>query len=69
MRNFCYPVRFRAQAGGYLVMSRDLPELAKRMAVDEKEARRILDPRSGTKVPTLERALAALGKRAALSVD
>jgi antitoxin HicB len=31
--------------------------------MDEKEARRILDPRHATKVLTLERAPHALGKR------
>jgi antitoxin HicB len=29
---------------------------------DEKEIRRILDPRHGTKLPTIEQALRALGK-------
>ena len=43
-------------------------ELARRMNVNEKEARRMLDPRHATKVPTLERALAALGKRAEIEV-
>lgn len=38
-------------------------DLARRMDLDEKEARRILDPKHSTKVPTLERALHALGKR------
>ena len=43
-------------------------ELARRMNVNEKEARRMLDPRHPTKVPTLERALAALGRRAEIEV-
>ena len=43
-------------------------ELARRMQVDEKEARRMLDPRHPTKVPTLERALAVLGRRAEIAV-
>ena len=43
-------------------------ELARRMHVHEKEARRMLDPKHPTKVPTLERALAALGKRAEIAV-
>ena len=43
-------------------------ELARRMQVDEKEARRMLDPRHPTKVPTLERALAVLGRRAEIEV-
>ena len=44
-------------------------ELARRMALDEKEARRMLDPRHATKVPTLERALHMLGKRVELVVS
>jgi antitoxin HicB len=44
-------------------------ELARRMHVHEKEARRMLDPRQQTKVPTLERALAVLGRRAAIAVS
>ena len=43
-------------------------ELARRMRVHEKEARRMLDPQQQTKVPTLERALAVLGRRAAIAV-
>jgi antitoxin HicB len=44
-------------------------ELARRMRVHEKEARRMLDPHQHTKVPTLERALAVLGRRAAIAVS
>ena len=44
-------------------------ELARRMQVNEKEARRMLDPKHQTKVPTLERALAALGRRAEIEVN
>lgn len=43
-------------------------ELARRMGLDEKEARRMLDPKHVTKVPALERALHALGKRVELVV-
>ena len=44
-------------------------ELARRMRINEKEARRMLDPRHPTRVPTLERALAALGRRAEIAVS
>ncbi len=44
-------------------------EFARRMQVNEKEARRMLDPKHSTKVPTLERALAALGRRAEIKVN
>lgn len=43
-------------------------ELVRRLGLDEKEAGRMLDPRHGTKVPALERALHALGKRIELVV-
>lgn len=43
-------------------------ELARRMNVNEKETRRMLDPKHPTKVPTLERALAVLGRRAEIEV-
>lgn len=43
-------------------------ELARRMQLDEKEARRMLDPKHATKVPALERALHVLGKRVAVVV-
>lgn len=36
-------------------------ELARRVNVDEKEIRRMLDPRHPTKLPRIEKALAALG--------
>lgn len=38
------------------------------MKMDEKEARRMLDPNHPAKVPTLERALTALGRRAEVAV-
>lgn len=37
--------------------------LARLLNVDEKEARRILDPHHGTRLPVIERALHALGKK------
>jgi antitoxin HicB len=43
-------------------------QLAKTLNTDEKEVRRILDPHHGTKIPTIERALHALGKHAELHV-
>jgi antitoxin HicB len=42
-------------------------ELGRRLDVDEREARRILDPRYGTKLPTLERALPCPGEAAGAS--
>ena len=43
--------------------------LAKRLAMDEKDVRRMLDPRHATKIAGLDRALAALGKRLELTVS
>jgi len=38
-------------------------ELAKRLGCDEKEVRRLLDPRHPSKLPRIESALAAVGQR------
>jgi antitoxin HicB len=43
-------------------------ELARRIGKDEKEVRRILDPKHPTKLPALTAALRALGKRLVVSV-
>lgn len=43
-------------------------ELARRIGKDEKEVRRILDPRHPTKLAALTRALRALGKRLVIGV-
>lgn len=60
------PVGSAMKTAVYLAMKEQglsKSDLARRMDLDEKEARRILDPKHSTKVPTLERALHALGKR------
>ncbi|HEY0330731.1 MAG TPA: type II toxin-antitoxin system HicB family antitoxin [Rhodopseudomonas sp.] len=44
-------------------------ELARRMQKDEKEIRRILDPKHATKLPALVDALRALGKRLVIGVE
>lgn len=44
-------------------------ELGRRLGKDEKEVRRILDPRHPTKLPTLSEALRALGKRLVVAVE
>jgi len=61
------PITTALKAAVYIAMREQKvskSELARRMHVNEKETRRMLDPRHPTKVPTLERALAALGRRA-----
>ena len=65
------PVGSAMKAALYLAMREQgisKAELARRMHLDEKEARRMLDPKHATKVPALERALHALGKRVELVV-
>ena len=44
-------------------------ELAKRLGADEKEVRRLLDPHHRSKLPRLEAALEALGRRLIVGVD
>jgi antitoxin HicB len=44
-------------------------ELARRLAKDEREVRRILNPKHATKLPTLTETLRALGKRLVISVQ
>jgi antitoxin HicB len=43
-------------------------ELARRLGVDEREVRRMLDPRHGTRLATLDAALGVLGKRLTLDL-
>jgi antitoxin HicB len=65
------PIQTALKAALYLTMKEAAitkVELARLIDVDEKEVRRILDPRHGTKLVTIERALEALGKRIELQV-
>jgi antitoxin HicB len=65
------PITTAMKAALHLVMREQgisKSELARRLGVDEKEARRMLDPGHGTKVPSLEHALRILGKRPELRV-
>lgn len=43
-------------------------ELARRMCVDEREVRRMLDPRHATKLPRIEAALSVLGCHLSVSL-
>lgn len=66
------PITTALKAAVYLSMREQgvsKSELARRMHVHEKEARRMLDPHQQTKVSTLERALAVLGRRAEIAVS
>ncbi|MBI5443684.1 MAG: type II toxin-antitoxin system HicB family antitoxin [Deltaproteobacteria bacterium] len=65
------PVHTALKAALYLAlreMKVSKSELARRLDLNEKEARRILDPHHPTKTPTLERALHALGKKISVQV-
>jgi antitoxin HicB len=44
-------------------------DLARHLAKDEKEVRRMLDPRHPTKLPALTEALRVLGKRLVVAVE
>ena len=44
-------------------------ELARRLGADEKEVRRLLDPHHRSKLPRLEAALGALGKKLVIGVE
>jgi antitoxin HicB len=65
------PVQTALKAALYLEMRKrgmTRVELARRLRIDEKEARRMLDPYHATKAARLEQALAALGRQAELRV-
>ncbi len=70
-RLIAVPVQTALKAALYLAMREQgitRVELARRLRIDEKEARRMLDPYHATKAERLEQALAALGRHAELRV-
>ena len=44
-------------------------QLAKRLGIDEKEVRRLLDPHYHSKVPRIAKAISLLGKRLVISLE
>jgi antitoxin HicB len=44
-------------------------QLAKRLGVDEKEVRRLLDPHYGSKLPRIAQAISALGQRLVVGLE
>jgi antitoxin HicB len=44
-------------------------QLAKRLGVDEKEVRRLLDPHYGSKLPRIAQAIGLLGRRLVIGLD
>ncbi|HXB71477.1 MAG TPA: hypothetical protein VNY05_24795 [Candidatus Acidoferrales bacterium] len=66
------PAPMAAKAALYLTMREagiTNVELARKLGCDEKEVRRMLDPRHPTKLPRIREALDALGKRLVVSVE
>jgi len=60
------PAQTAAKAALYIALQETKvtkAELAKRLRCDEKEVRRLLDPRHPSKLPRIEAALAAVGQR------
>lgn len=65
------PITTALKAAVYISMHEQgvsTSELARRMHVHEKDARRMLDPDQQAKVPTLERALGVLGRGASIDL-
>jgi antitoxin HicB len=65
------PVQTALKAALYLAMREHgitRVELARRLGINEKEARRMLDPYDATKAERLEQALAVLGRQVELRV-
>lgn len=66
------PAQTTIKAALYIAMREEKvnkSELARRLQVDVREVRRMLDPHHGTKLPTMEQALAALGKHVELRIS
>ena len=60
------PAQMTAKTALYLAMRQagiSKTALARRLGCDEKDVRRLLNPRYGSKLPKIDAALAALGKR------
>ena len=66
------PAPMAAKAALYLAMREakiSNVELARRLGCDEKEVRRMLNPRHATKLPRIQAALEILGKRLVLGME
>ena len=66
------PAPTAAKAALYLAMREARiknTELARHLGCDEKEVRRMLDPHHPTKLPRIQQALEALGKRLVVSME
>lgn len=66
------PAETMAKAALYMAMSEagiTKMQLAKQLGVDEKEVRRLLDPRYGSKLPRIAQAIRLLGKRLVIGLE
>jgi antitoxin HicB len=66
------PAPMAAKAALYLAMREagiTNVQLARKLGCDEKEVRRMLDPRHSTKLPRIKEAIEVLGKRLVLGVE
>src|SRR2546425_4364514 len=66
------PAQTAAKAALYVALQEaklTKAELAKRLQCDEKEVRRLLDPRHPSKLPRIESALAAVGRRLGIGLQ
>lgn len=66
------PAPMAAKAALYLAMREARitnVEMARRLGCDEKEVRRMLDPRHATKLPRIQKALELLGRRLVVALD
>ncbi len=66
------PAETMAKAALYVAMKEagiSKVQLAKRLGVDEKEVRRLLDPHYGSKLPRISQAIELLGKRLVIGLE
>ena len=66
------PAQTMAKAALYTAMSKaDITkvQLAKKMGIDEKEVRRLLDPHYASKLPRIAQAIGTLGKRLVIGLE
>jgi antitoxin HicB len=66
------PAGTMAKAALYVAMQEagiNKVQLAKKLGVDEKEVRRLLDPHYGSKLPRLAEAIQLLGKRLVIGLE
>jgi antitoxin HicB len=71
-RSVAPPAEMIAKAALYAAMREagiNKMQLAKKLGVDEKEVRRLLDPHYGSKLPRLAQAVRVLGKRLVIGLE